>query len=48
MFNYLLTTIGGTAPIACITQTNVISSVSLPEHIKFNEAFVSGYANFKL
>ena len=33
MFNYLWTTIGGTAPIACKTPTNVISSVSLPEHI---------------
>ena len=33
MFNYLWTTIGGTAPIACKTPTNVISSISLPEHI---------------
>ena len=48
MFNYLWATIGVTDPIACITPTNVISSVSLPEHIKFNEAFVSGNANSKL
>ena len=48
MFNYLWIPIGGTAPIACKTPTNVISSVSLPEHIKFNEAVVSGNANFKL
>ena len=48
MFSYLWTTIGGTAPIACITPTNIISSVSLPEHIKFNEAFVSGNANSKI
>ena len=33
MFNFLWTTIGGTAPIACKTPTNLISSVSLPEHI---------------
>ena len=48
MFNYLWTTIGETALIACKTPTNVISSVSLPEHIKFNEAFVSGNENSKL
>ena len=48
MFNFLWTTIGGTAPIACKTPTNVISSVSLPEHIKFNKAFVSVNANSKL
>ena len=48
MFNYLWTTIGGTAPIACITPTNVRSSVSLPEHIKVNEAFVSGNAKFQI
>ena len=48
IFNFLWTTIGGTAPIAYKTPTNVISSVSLPEHIKFNEAFVSGNANSKL
>ena len=33
MFNFLWTTIGGTALIACKTPTNVISSVSLPEYI---------------
>ena len=33
MFNFLWTTIGGTALITCKTPTNVISSVSLPEHI---------------
>ena len=33
MFNYLWTTTGGTALIACKTPTNVISSVSLQEHI---------------
>ena len=33
MFNFLWTNIGGTALIACRTPTNVISSVSLPEHI---------------
>ena len=48
MFNYLWRTIGGTALIACKTPTNVISSVSLPEHIKFNKDFVSGNANSKL
>ena len=48
MFNFLWTTIGGTDPIACITPTNVISSVSLPEHIKCNETFLSGNANSKL
>ena len=48
MFNFLWTTIGGTALIARKTPKNVISSVSLPEHIKFNEAFVSGNANSKL
>ena len=48
MFNYLWTNIGGTAPISCKTPTNVISAVALPEHIKFNEAFVSGNANSKL
>ena len=48
MFNFIWTTIVGTVIIACKTPTNVISSVSLPEHIKFNEAFVSGNANSKL
>ena len=48
MFNYLWTNIGGTAPTACIAPTNLISSVSLPEHTKYNEAFVSGNANSKL
>ena len=48
MFNFIWTNIGGTALIACKTPTNVTSSVSLPEHIKFNEAFVSGNSNFKL
>ena len=48
MFNLFWTTTGGTALIACKTPTNSISSVSLPEHIKFNEAFVSGNANYKL
>ena len=33
MLNFLWTAIGGTALIACKTPTNVISSVSLPEHI---------------
>ena len=33
IFNFLWTTIGGTAIIACKIPTNVISSVSLPEHI---------------
>ena len=33
MFNFLWTTIGGTALIARKTPTNIISSVSLPEHI---------------
>ena len=33
MFNIFWTTIGGTALIAFKTPTNVISSVSLPEHI---------------
>ena len=48
MFNFLWTTIAGTALTACKTPENVISSVSLPEHIQFNEAFVSGNANSKL
>ena len=48
IFNLLRTTIGRTALIACKTPTNVISSVSLPEHIKSNEAFVSGNVNSKL
>ena len=48
MFNFLWTTIGGTALIACKTSTNIILSVSLPEHIKFNKAFVSGNENSKL
>ena len=48
MLNYLWTNIGGTAPIVCKTPTNVISSVSLPELISFNKAFVSGNANSKL
>ena len=33
IFNFIWTTIGGTALISCKTPTNVISSVSLPEHI---------------
>ena len=33
MFNIFWTTTGGTALITCKTPTNVISSVSLPEHI---------------
>ena len=33
MFNFLWTNIGGTALISCKTPTNLISSVSLPEHI---------------
>ena len=33
MFNFLGTNIGGTTLTACKTPTNVISSVSLPEHI---------------
>ena len=33
MFNFLWTTIEGNALIAFKTPTNVISSVSLPEHI---------------
>ena len=33
IFNCIWTTIGGTALIACKKPTNVISSVSLPEHI---------------
>ena len=40
--------LGGTALIACKTPTNVISSVSLLEHIQFNQVRVSGNANFKL
>ena len=48
MFNFLWKTIGGTALIACKTPTNVISPVSLPEHIYFNEDFLSGNANSKL
>ena len=48
MFNFLWTNIEGTALIVCKTPTNVISSVSLPEHISFNKAFVSGNANSKL
>ena len=48
MFNVFWTTTGGATLIACKTPTNVISSVSLPEHIEFNEAFVSGNANYKL
>ena len=48
MFNFIWTTIGGTAIIACKTPTHVISSVSLTEHIKLNGAFVSGNANSKL
>ena len=48
MLDCLWTTIGGTAPIACKTPTNVISPLPLPEHIKYNEAFVSGNANSKL
>ena len=48
MFNFLWKTIGRTALIARKTPTNVISSVSLPQHIQSNEAFVSGNANSKL
>ena len=48
MFNLPWKTTGGTDLIACKTPTNVISSVSLLEHISFNEAFVSGNANSKL
>ena len=48
MFNFLWTTVGNTVLIACKTPTNAISSVSLPEHIYFNKAFVSGNANSKL
>ena len=48
IFNFIWTTIGGNDLITCKTPTNVISSVSLPEHIQFNEAFVSGNANSKL
>ena len=33
IFNFLWKTTGGTALIACKTPTNVISLVSLPEHI---------------
>ena len=33
IFNFIWATIGGTALIACKTQTNVLSSVSLPEDI---------------
>ena len=33
IFNIFWTTTGGTTLIACKTPTNVISSVSLPEHI---------------
>ena len=47
-FDFVWTNIGVTALIACKTPTNVISSVSLPEHIKFNEDFVSGNADYKL
>ena len=48
MFNFLWTAIGGTDLIACKTPTNVISSVSLQEHIYFNETFVSGNAKFQI
>ena len=48
MFNFLWTTTGGTAIIAFKTPTTLISSVSLPEHIYFNETFVSGNADSKL
>ena len=48
IFNICWTTTGGTVLIACKTPTNVISSVSLPEHIYFNEASVSGNADSKL
>ena len=33
IFDFIWKTIGGTSLIACKTPTNVISSVSLPEHI---------------
>ena len=48
IFNLFWRTTGGTALIACKTPTNVISSVSLPEHVQFNEAFFSGNADSKL
>ena len=48
IFNLFWTSSGGTALIACKTPTNVISSVSLPENISFNQALVSGNANSKL
>ena len=48
IINLFLTTTGGTALIAFKTPTNIISPVSLPEHISFNEAFVSGNADSKL
>ena len=48
IFNLFWTTTGGTAIIAFKTPTNVISSVSLLEHIQFNEDSVSGNADSKL
>ena len=48
IFNLFWTKTGGTAIVAFKTPTNVISSVSLPEHIYFNEASVSGNADSKL
>ena len=48
IFNLFWTTTGGTTLIAFKTTTNVISSVSLPEPIYFNEDFVSGNADYKL
>ena len=48
MFNFPWKTTGGNALIACKTPTNLILSVSLPEHIKFNKAFVIGNANYQL
>ena len=48
IFNIFWTTTGGTALISFKTRTNVISSVSLPEHIYFNKTYVSGNADSKL
>ena len=48
IFNLFCKPSGGTSIIAYKTPTNVITSVSLPEHIQFNQALVSGNANSKL
>ena len=48
IFNLCWATTRGTALIARKTPKYVISSVSLPEHIKFNQALVSGNTNYKL